>query len=65
MTEDERAVMKQLLDELVKLVWALKDHPDLPQHGDTRPILLAMIERLMGMNKLLKHKPIIVTGVVP
>lgn len=62
MTENERDALKQILDEQVKLVWALSNHPDLPQHGDTRPILLGMIERLKRMNDILKGKPIIITG---
>jgi len=61
MTDEERAKLKLLVDEMVKLMWALKNHPDLPQHGDTRTILLAMIERLGHLNQLAKQKSVIVS----
>lgn len=55
MTEEERAGLAILIGEAGQILRKLFEHPDLPQHGPTRPLILMLLERLKGMMLIVRE----------
>ena len=55
LTDKERAVFVVLITEIGRDLSELAKHPDLPQHGETRPLMLEMIRKLQIMAEMVRH----------